>query len=201
MVLQNYLDETCKQDRREKHKPMNLNSYDEDIQKVLELKSLGNIEENLLDDLKQLEPFIFRPITVLFSVIKNLLYFEKRYSNTLLKEKMEKDYFIKFEENLCSSAQCLHKNLEVVLNNLLGTGYIKPNKLRKVKELQNKLEEKNIDRKIVQWFNNQFPRNSLFFHVRDCEIKAAQARKDVKDKYSLELRFTQRERDLKKQEH
>jgi len=200
MNLTNYLEGIEKQDKKVKYPGVKINEkhYSELIKEILNSQIVSNIEEHLLSPLIKLEPFMSRPLIILYQTLENSVYFSSRIPDLKLKEKVERDYIKKFGENMNFSADCFHHNIGIVINNITKKDFIPLENLEKLKKLGKKVELNELNREIVQEFNNCFYKYKLSFKVEDCNFNAFQARKCIREKYSTEFRNLQREKDLKK---
>ncbi len=198
MELRNYLKEIKNQDKQLKYQKINGKVWEDVSENVLNSPILLNIEGNVLPSLVKLEPFMSRPLIIIYHALDNSLYFSKKIPCSELRKRVEDDYIKKFGERLKFAAECFNKNIETIIKNTINKDVLSPEYLKKLEELEKRIELGKINRDIIQWFNGSFSAIRLKFDAEDCNFNASEARKEIREKYNVEFRNMQRERELKR---
>jgi len=192
MNLVNYLEEIKEQDKKGKYQKINEENYIRIVEETLNSSIVPKIEEHLLPALIKLEPFMTHPLVIIYHTLRNAMHYSK-IPSLKLKEK--------FGERLNLSADCFNRNMEVSFNNAIKKDSFSLEKIKNLEELGKRIELNELNREIIQNFNKYFPKHKLMFKLEDFNYLASQARKEIREKYSVDFRALQRETDLKRLQH
>ena len=197
MTLVDYFTELHREDLLERRTP-NKRYHQEIVKKISNSVYAPAIEANLIPSFNELKPFATRPLMIFYHGITSIDYLDKGLHNFSLKESFVRGYVSLLGKYLSESGKNLSYNLQIVINNLVNGNSMEKNKLRKLEKLRNKIELNELKRDYVNWFNKSFNNYNIFFNLEDFKIKGGMAKKDVREKYLLDLKDLQRERELKR---
>ena len=199
MTLTDYFEELHREDILEK-RTENKRYKPEIIKKISNSIYAPSIEANLIPAFNKLRPFSTRPLLLSFYSVSSVKYFDSSLDGFILKEPLILDYVSYLGKHLSESGENLFHNFMVVINNLIKEDFMSEYRLTGLEKIKNKIEINELERKDIQWFNKYFNKYRIFFDLTDFRIKKGMAKKDVREKYFLDLKDLQRERELKKRQ-